>query len=211
MPAASDARPRKTIACLATSAAMLAGLCWQLTASPADTSPIAPQPPAPAEAADDGSRQAAPEFAMPGREPDAAALAETLQRPLMRPGRRPFVAPPAVAPTPETESAPEGPPAMAEVQQPPVEAAPPLPQGLALIGIMGSAAHGRRVLLRTADKPEARWLQQGESLDGWSVAAIGPASVKLDAPGNSKVLELYAATAAASSAAEGGGPGRQPH
>lgn len=202
--------PRKTIASLATSTALLAILSWHLQTTPADTSPIAFAPPATPPAQAVTARQAGADdaAALSGeREPDAVALAETLERPLMRPGRRPWVAPP-VAQAAADETGTQAPPATADLDQPPEQAEPlpPLPEDLVLVGIIATGAQDRRVLLRTAQHPVARWLRQGESLNGWVIAAIEPASVTFAAHGERAVLDLYAAAEATPATTAGAQP-----
>jgi hypothetical protein len=111
--------------------------------------------------------------------PPLADLSETLRRPLFEPDRRPRpVEPPATAAA--------------------AAASPGATQQLRVVGIMkgqGGTSPSVRALVRTAAAPQGVWVEQGGSLDGWKVAAIGDRTVVVEGAGRRVELGLFVSTA----------------
>lgn len=97
---------------------------------------------------------------------DAAALTETLSRPLFRADRRPFR--PA---TPGASAAP------AEVSK--VAASAPQPD-FQLVGLLTRSGGYGRALVRSKSAPRGEWVSVGDDVGGWRVASIGPASIEIE-------------------------------
>ncbi len=172
-----------------------AGVLWHAATMPIDTSPrtgdasvIAPAPPpSPPRVRD---------------VPELASLGETLARPLFQGTRRPpqprVETPPTEVKPLETEAAPadEPPPAVAQAEASAASPPPPLPEGLRLVGVAGSGRTPTRALLRLGDSARGVWYAEGEILQGWRVAQIGPGEVWLEASGHRQQLTVRTSTSA---------------
>lgn len=117
-----------------------------------------------------------------------SALTGTQERPIFSATRRP--PPRAVAAAP-AEQAPTPPK--------PVEAAPPL----MLVGAVVGEGDAIAILVNRTDQKIIR-LRQGESLDGWSLAAVQPREVTLKQGDRSEVLALQRPDAASAPASAPG-------
>jgi hypothetical protein len=122
----------------------------------------------------------------PGSEPqEAHALAslaldklnDTVRRPLFEKTRRPVVPPPqrVAAPKPLVPVAPRG----------------PDPNALTLLGVLMSEGGGAIALLRRNQTGQNVRLQEGNTVDGWTVERIEPARVHLRQGDTRIALELF--------------------
>jgi hypothetical protein len=114
-----------------------------------------------------GSRASAPASV-----PDLAALAETRDRPVFSPERRP----------PETASG--------------EAAAGDAPTGVALIGLMRTNGSAPLALLRVSGADKAGWLGAGGNVGGYTVRDIAFDSVVLDRGGRTIELKIRSTRAA---------------
>lgn len=109
--------------------------------------------------------------------PAAKPLADfraTLERPLFEPTRRPR----PVALDAAASSAGASEPA-------------PSTEGLRIVGIMAGRGAAARALVRSAGQPVAIWVENGATIDGWKVAAIGERTVTLEGRGVRHELDLF--------------------
>lgn len=135
--------------------------------------PIARPAPAPSNPAPRGN----PLWSVP-----LSALTGTQERPIFSATRRPPPRAVAAAPVEQVQAPP--PPK-------PVEAAPPL----MLVGAVVGEGDAIAILVNRADQKIIR-LRQGESLNGWSLAAVQPREVTLKQGDRSEVLALQRPEAA---------------
>lgn len=163
-------------------AAALAAMAWvnlHWSETPLDISPIVSARPAgeaaPADATGDGLDPVGA---------TATEVTQSLMRPLFHASRRPFQPPP-----PQPEPVAEAAPAVVEVEAvpPPPEPAPQF--RLAGISLSGSA---RRALLGPVAGPDMRWYEQGDNIDGWTVASITSETVTLAGYDKTFTVPLYA-------------------
>lgn len=200
MPAADHGtNPAVALAALAGLMA-LATLNYLLLTRPADIRAITP-PRSPSQTG--AAAAAAVRAAPPALAIDRTAI---LARPLFRPDRRPYVAPPADTAPPvaslEVEIGPVAAPSDPGPELAPAEPAL-LPPGLRLVGILRDEDRARALLRH--DGGPARWYPQGEELSGWTLTRIGPDFVELQALGQTSMLKLFTAPdmTAEAGAAEG--------
>lgn len=113
--------------------------------------------------------------------PDPDGLAETFERPLFSPTRRKFVPAPAEPKPVEVAAAPVAPP-------PQETAAPVVLPSLLGISIGSGTA---RALLKIEGGTAADWYANGETVDGWTVSAIGKDQAVLTRNGQEARLLLY--------------------
>lgn len=158
---------------------LLLGLFWlnlNWLESPVDISPLMPQP---SSAPRKEGLKASP-FASATDLGESAA--ESLARPLFHSSRRPFKAAPAASeePPPVEEVA-------VSVEEPPAVAKP----SLRLVGV--SVSNGqRRILLGLGDEGTAlQWYGVGDSVQGWTVAAISGKAVRLESGVERFTVTLY--------------------
>jgi hypothetical protein len=122
----------------------------------------------------------------PGSEPQEAhplaslalnELRDTVLRPLFEKTRRPV----------------EPPPARVTATQPSIPAAPrgPDPNALTLLGVLMSEGGGAIALLRRNQTGQNVRLQEGNTVDGWTVERIEPARVLLRQGDTRIALELF--------------------
>ncbi len=171
-----------------------AGLLWHAATMPIDTSPLA----------GDASAIAPATPLSPPRArdvPELASLGETLARPLFQSTRRPpqprVETPPTEVKPLQTEAAPADEPPPAVVQAEATAASPPpLPEGLRLVGVAGSGRTPTRALLRLGDSARGVWYAEGEIVQGWRLAQIGPGEVWLEASGHRQQLTVRTSTSA---------------
>jgi hypothetical protein len=144
---------------------------WVLTLEPGASST--------ASAAPAGLATAVPSAARPDERP-LSDFAEIVSRPLFTATRRPYV---PAEPTPvRAEAAP------AEASRP--------PPNVRLIGVVIDAGK-KRALLRTPEQPRGRWVEEGETIDGWQVRSVrADAAILAFGPGTHE-LRLYPARDAA--------------
>jgi hypothetical protein len=109
----------------------------------------------------------------PSEQPALSDFDGIVRRPLFNASRRPFV---------QSE-----PPAAREPAR-----APPPPPDLRLVGV-AIEADRKQALLRTGQQPVARWVKEGESIDGWLLRSVR-ADVAVIASGErTHELRLYPA------------------
>jgi hypothetical protein len=120
-----------------------------------------------------------PTAARPREERPLSDFAEIVGRPLFAATRRPYV--PAEAPAARAEPAP------AEPSRP--------PPNVRLIGIVIDAGK-RRALLRTPEQPRGRWVEEGETIEGWQVRQVQADAAILAFGTGTHELRLYPARGA---------------
>jgi hypothetical protein len=139
---------------------------WVLTLEPGGSS-AAGVPPASLTAS-------ASSAARPLGERPLSDFAEIVARPLFTASRRPYVPP---EPTPVRAE-----PAPAEPNRP--------PPNVRLIGVVIDAGK-KRALLRTPEQPRGRWVEEGETVEGWQVLSVqADAAILALGPGTHE-LRLY--------------------
>jgi hypothetical protein len=103
-------------------------------------------------------------------------FAEIVARPLFTATRRPYV------PTEPTPARAE--PAAAEPNRP--------PPNVRLIGVVIDAGK-KRALLRTPEQPRGRWVEEGETIEGWQVRSVQADAAILAFGRGTHELRLYPA------------------
>ncbi|MGL4397053.1 MAG: hypothetical protein ACRCS9_10985 [Hyphomicrobium sp.] len=163
-------------------AVALGALIWQMLVTSVDVRPIAQQTASLPRA----HMPTNTELRLNGDRP-ASEYSEILTRPLFRADRRPFIAPPPPA------QEPARPIDVATAEQAPP---PTPPQGLLLVGIVRDGRGLSRALFRSAQTKGADWINVGEQVSGWELAAIGSAQVTLSSGDARITLEMYPKSAA---------------
>ena len=69
-------------------------------------------------------------------------------------------------------------------------AAVALETGMQLVGIVKSADTPGRALIRFAGEPMGKWVPEGETVNGWQLAAVKTSSVVLEGNGHTQELKL---------------------
>jgi hypothetical protein len=158
---------------------LLAGFAWydalfgeDRADAPQQSAAAAPLPPAPDFHL---AAQALPE-----------AYKAALERPLFHPGRRPFAERSVIAAAAAAAAAKMTPP-----QAPPVPAQTVLlpPQGLTLRGTIVSGPFRSAIFERAAKRDYIR-IEEGEKLDGWTLAKVTRSGILLRAGGQELALKL---------------------
>ena len=149
---------------LAGAIGMLLALNWFLFQTPVDISPIDP-----AKVGTNAPVAPNLKLATPLDYKPAAQFAETINRPLFNPGRRPVQREVAAADSVEAQ-----------------------PSELQLVGVVKSGGSGARALIRASGTQAGKWIAEGEQFNGWTLRAIGERSVVVEAGGRSHELALGA-------------------
>jgi hypothetical protein len=108
-----------------------------------------------ADAAPPGAPATPPLAARPSDERPLSEFGETVRRPLFTATRRPFV---PADPAPRAAE-----PAAAEPTRP--------PPNVRLVGVVIDAGK-KRALLRTPEQPRGRWVEEGDTIDGWLLRSV---------------------------------------
>ena len=106
-------------------------------------------------------------------------FAEIVGRPLFTATRRPFV--------PSEPAQARSEPAPAEPRRP--------PPNVRLIGVVIDAGK-KRALLRTPEQPRGRWVEEGETIDGWLLRSVQADAAILAFGLGTHELRLYPAQGA---------------
>jgi general secretion pathway protein N len=114
--------------------------------------------------------------ARPDDERPLSEFGETVRRPLFTATRRPYVPPDPIQKAPE--------PAPAEPSRP--------PPNVRLIGVVIDAGK-KRVLLRTPEQPRGRWVEEGDTVDGWLVRSVAADAAIVALGRETHELRLYPA------------------
>ena len=172
-----SARPLMLTALLG-ALAILGLVNWHLYSTQVDISPLAPT-------ARTGEAKEAKDvdLSTPLDDKPLIVFEETLQRPLFNANRKPI----------ERKEAAEAPVAVA------------LATGMQLVGIVKSADAPGRALIRFAGEPMGKWVPEGETVNGWHLAAVKTSSVVLEGNGQTQELKLPLPARAAAGEREGGG------
>jgi hypothetical protein len=158
-----SARPLMLTALLG-ALAILGLVNWHLYSTQVDISPLAPQA-RPSE----GKEAKDIDLATPLDDKPLIVFEETVQRPLFNADRKPIERNKEVA---------EAPAAIA------------LQTGMQLVGIVKSADAPGRALIRFAGEPMGKWVPEGETVNGWHLAAVKTSSVVLEGNGQTQELKL---------------------
>jgi len=151
----------------------LVGLnAWLLAVVTADHAPEQEM----AAATTDWNQKPLPTEAQPHDPKPISAYGQTLATPVFFKTRLPYVAPPPAPP----------PTAKPTVAPPPASVDP----GLVLGGIMITDGARKAYVFKRADS-QGMWLSEGETLLGWKLLSIDPASARLQQAGRSIELQLY--------------------
>ena len=153
---------RLGIAALAGAVVLLGLLNLYLWRSPVNISPVTP-PPGKAEAPLPDST--APVTALDKKTADE--FRDTVRRPLFNPDRRPVERKETAAAAPKAEAS-----------------------DLRLVGVMKAANQPPRALLRSANKPNGKWIAEGGEFNGWKLRKVNERSVILQSGGRSQELQL---------------------
>jgi len=148
---------------------------WVLTLEPGASSS--------ASAAPSGLTATVSSAARPLDERPLSEFAEIVSRPLFTATRRPHV---PAEPTPVRAE-----PAAAEPRRP--------PPNVRLIGVVIDAGK-KRALLRTPEQPRGRWVEEGETIDGWQVRSVQADAAILGVGPGTHELRLYPAAHGAAAA-----------
>ncbi len=155
-----SARPA-AVAALTMALVGLGALNWYLSATPVDTSPIEPQ-------LDPANFKGVPSGELATRldSKPAGAFQEFGQRPLFSRDRRPV-----------------------ERHAPPTEA-PSSAIDLRLVGVTSQAAGPKRALIRFANEPSGKWIDEGSEVNGWKLKTVNERSVVVESGGQAHELVL---------------------
>lgn len=159
-------------------AAASAALVWTAAGLEFDVRAVAPG----SAAGDAASVPAAPSQPIVPR--PIGAYGGTLERPLFEATRRP---------PPEKELSDARPAA------PSADAGRLPAEELRIVGIMRprKGSSGARVLVRSADAPQAIWVETGSSIAGWTVSAIGDRTITVEGGGQRREISLFQSPASA--------------
>jgi hypothetical protein len=74
-----------------------------------------------------------------------------------------------------------------------------------LVGIIKSAGAPGRALIRFAGEPMGKWVPEGETVNGWHLAAVKTSSVVLEGNGQTQELKLPLPARTTTGERDGGG------
>ena len=159
--------------------AILGLVNWHLYSTQVDISPLAP-----AARPSEGKEAKDIDLATPLDDKPLIVFEETVQRPLFTADRKPI----------ERNK---------EAAEAPTPAA--LQTGMQLVGIIKSAGAPGRALIRFAGEPMGKWVPEGETVNGWHLAAVKTASVVLEGNGQTQELKLPLPARTTTGERDGGG------
>lgn len=116
-------------------------------------------------------------------------LAETTQRPLFAPTRRPAPAPTAPGPSETAQQQP--------ADQTGSSAEPARMPTMTLLGTLKVGRERSRALLRADNANSADWVDLGGEIAGWRLSEVAKDHIVLEAAGQKSTLTLYPVRAAA--------------
>lgn len=160
---AGSARPLMLTALLG-ALAILGLVNWHLYSTQVDISPLAP-----GARPSEGKEAKDVDLATPLDDKPLIVFEETVQRPLFNADRKPIE---------RNKGVTEAPAAVA------------LETGMQLVGIVKSADTPGRALIRFAGEPMGKWVPEGETVNGWHLAAVKASSVVLEGNGHTQELKL---------------------
>jgi hypothetical protein len=157
---------------------------WHLYSTQVDISPLAP-----AARPSEGKEAKDIDLATPLDDKPLIVFEETVQRPLFNADRKPIERNKEVAEAP---------------------AAVALQTGMQLVGIVKSADAPGRALIRFAGEPMGKWVPEGETVNGWHLAAVKTSSVVLEGNGQTQELKLPLPARTPTGERESGGRNPEP-